>query len=79
MVNGTTYSAMAGCYNQLTKDFSKTDKEKYFQTLAEKQAKDKDLNGWDKNILRLLQYKKENKYSEKLLFYIIKTDYNNFI
>lgn len=61
--DGKYMSAMAGCYKMLTGHISKNDKAEYFRILAEKQAKGKKLNGWDKTVLRMLDFKKEGKYS----------------
>lgn len=61
--DGKVHSAMAGCYKALTGTLEKGEDVKYFELLAEKQAKGKPLNGWDKNILRLQGYLKENKYT----------------
>ena len=54
---------MAGCYKALTGKLEKGEKEKYFQLLSEKQARGKQLNGWDKTVIRMLQFKQEGKYS----------------
>lgn len=62
--DGCMHSAMAGCYKALTGRVSKNEKEQYFELLSEKQAKGKKLNGWDKTIIRLLQFKKEGKYPD---------------
>ena len=62
-VDGKTASAMAGCYKALTGKLEKGEDIRYFELLAEKQAKNKPLNGWDKNILRLQGYLTEGKYS----------------
>lgn len=58
--NGVVKSAMAGCYKLLTGHIQKGDREKYFELLSEKQAKQKKLNGWDVNIVRLLSF--DGKY-----------------
>lgn len=62
--NGVMRSAMAGCYKLLSPKVSKSDEERYFESLAEKQAKNKKLNKWDKNVLRLLNFKQTGKYPE---------------
>ena len=54
LLDGKTYSAMAGCYKRLTGLLEKSDEDRYFELLAEKQAKGKELNGWDRNILSLI-------------------------
>jgi hypothetical protein len=61
--DGTVKSAMAGCYKALTGMVSKDEETRYFELLAEKQAKNKPLNSWDKNILRLQGFLNEGKYS----------------
>lgn len=61
--DGVKKSAMAGCYKALTGMFSKSEEDRYFQLLAEKQAKNTPLNGWDKNIVRLQQFLSDGKYS----------------
>ena len=63
--NGVARSAMAGCYKMLTGKLSKEEDVRYFEILAEKQSKGKELNGWDKNIIRLQGYLSENKYSKE--------------
>jgi hypothetical protein len=63
--NGVARSAMAGCYKMLTGKLSKGEDVRYFEILAEKQSKGKELNGWDKNIIRLQGYLSENKYSKE--------------
>lgn len=62
--DGLRKSAMAGCYKMLTGKLDKGEDIRYFELLSEKQAKGKDLNGWDKNIIRLLGYKDSGKYSD---------------
>jgi hypothetical protein len=61
--DGVRHGAMAGCYKALTGIIEKGDTEKYFELLAVKQAKNKPLNGWDKNIIRLMGFLKEGKYT----------------
>lgn len=63
--DGIPRAAMAGCYKALTGHINKDDKQLYFELLSEKQAKNKPLNGWDKNIIRLLQYKSDNTYPKE--------------
>ena len=62
--DGVKMSAMAGCYKALTGKLAKNDEAKYMELLSVKLAKNKDLNGWDRNIIRLLDYKKESKFPE---------------
>ena len=52
--NDVTYSAMAGCYKKLTCYLEKSEEDRYFELLSEKQAKGKELNGWDKKIIGLI-------------------------
>ena len=52
--DGKVRSAMAGCYKKLTGMIEKSDETKYFELLSEKQAKGKELNGWDNKIISLL-------------------------
>ena len=61
--DGVVKSAMAGCYKALTGKLEKGEDTRYFELLAEKQAKNKPLNGWDKNILRLQGFLAEGKYT----------------
>lgn len=60
--NGIKRGAMAGCYKKLTGMITKGDREKYFELLADKQAKNKPLNGWDKNVIRMMEFMKDGKY-----------------
>lgn len=60
--DGVSHSAMAGCYKSLTGMLEKGEDERYFEKLAEKRIKGKDLTGWDKSIARLLQFKQDGKY-----------------
>jgi hypothetical protein len=62
--DGKGYSAMVGCFKLLTGRLDIDDKTKYFQLLAEKQAKNKPLNGWDKTVIRMQEFIKSGKYSE---------------
>lgn len=61
--DGQVFSAMAGCFKLLTGKLSKDDVTRYWVLLAEKQAKNKPLNGFDLSIVRLLGYKESGKYS----------------
>lgn len=63
-INGVAHAAMAGCYKMLTGKLEKGDTIRFYELLADKQAKNKPLNGWDKNVLRLQGYLQERKYSE---------------
>ena len=65
--DGVVMGAMAGCYKALTGHLTKSDKDKYFILLSEKQAKNKPLNSWDRSILRLLDYKHTGKYPDNWL------------
>jgi hypothetical protein len=60
--DGVVKSAMAGCFEALTGRLSKDSAARYWVLLAEKQAKKKPLNGWDKSVLRLLAFKESGKY-----------------
>lgn len=62
--DGVLHAAMAGCYKSLTGNIEKSDKDRYFEILAEKQAKNKPLNGWDKRIISLLKSLESGKASE---------------
>jgi Zn ribbon nucleic-acid-binding protein len=62
--DGVSHAAMAGCYKLLTKKIEKSDENRYFELLAEKQAKNKPLNGWDKRIIGLLKAQESGKASE---------------
>ena len=59
---GETKSAMDGCYKQLTGRLEKGDEARFFELLAEKQAKKKTLSGFDKSVIRLLDFKSSGKY-----------------
>jgi hypothetical protein len=63
--DGQPRAAMAGCYKLLTGKLEKNDVQKAYQTLAEKQAKNKPLNGWEKTIMRMEAFKAEGKYSKE--------------
>lgn len=60
--DGVSHAAMAGCYQKLTKGIQKDEKQRYFEILYEKQAKNKPLNGWDKSVILLLSFKKSGNY-----------------
>lgn len=62
--DGVIKSAMAGCYKALTVKLEKGDDVRYFELLAEKQVKNKPLNGFDKSIIRLQGFLAEGKYSD---------------
>jgi hypothetical protein len=57
---GQKRSAMAGCYKALTGRIKKDDVTEHIERIAVKQAKHKPLNGWDKTILRMLEYINKN-------------------
>lgn len=57
---GNVRSAMAGCYAALTGRITKDDVSAHIERLSVKQAKNKPLNGWDKTILRMLDYISSN-------------------
>lgn len=59
---GKISSAMAGCYKLLTGKIEKGDEERFFELLAEKQAKKKPLSGFDKSVIRLLDFKATGKF-----------------
>ena len=61
--DGKVKSAMAGCFKLLTGHLSHDDITSYFILLAEKQAKNKPLNGWDKSVVRMMEFKESGKYS----------------
>lgn len=61
---GKIYGAMAGCYKMLTGTIEKGEKERYIELIAQKQSRNKELNSWDKSILRMLQFQKEGKYPD---------------
>ena len=52
---------MAGCFNKLTSKISKGSTERFLENLFKKQASGKNLNGWQKTVLRMLEYKKNNQ------------------
>jgi hypothetical protein len=61
-MDGVVTSAMAGCFKELTGRMSEDEESRYWVLLAEKQVKNKPLNGWDKSILRMLEFKQSGKY-----------------
>lgn len=61
---GKTHAAMAGCFKMLTGKLDKGDIENFMQGMAERQAKNKPLNGWQKTVLRMYQFIEEGRYSE---------------
>jgi hypothetical protein len=58
---GKEYGAMAGCYELLTGKLKKDDVTKHIERIYVKQAKSKPLSGWDKTILRMIEYKDVNQ------------------
>lgn len=60
--DGKGMAAMAGCFKMLTGQLSKDDISAYWILLAEKQAKNKPLNGFDRSIVRLLGFKESGKF-----------------
>lgn len=60
---GKVHSAMAGCYKRLTGKLEKNDLQKMMVKIAEKQSRNKPLNGWQRTIVRMQQFKEEGKYS----------------
>lgn len=60
---GQVKAAMAGCYQTLTGKVEKGDYEKVMESIAKKQSRNKSLNGWERTILRMQQFKMEGKYS----------------
>jgi hypothetical protein len=59
---GETRAAMAGCYEMATGKIKKGDLEKVHVLIAQKLSKKKPLNGWERGILRLEQFKADAKY-----------------
>lgn len=57
---GEVKAAMAGCFSILTGKIKKDSVQNHIERIAVKQAKGKTLNGWDKTILRMLDYQKSN-------------------
>lgn len=57
---GVKRAAMAGCYAGLTGLIKKSDVDKHIERIAVKQSRKKTLNGWDKTIVRMLDYKSTN-------------------
>lgn len=62
---GQPHAAMAGCFEMLTGKIKKGDYEEVMIGIAKKQAKNKPLNGWEKTIVRMNQFKAGGKYSEE--------------
>lgn len=58
--DGKLRRAMAGCYKRLTGQLARDAESKYMELLAEKQAKNKPLNSWDKTVVRMLKYQQDN-------------------
>jgi hypothetical protein len=57
---GEIKAAMAGCYSLLTGRIKKDDVSAYIERVSVKQAKSKPLNGWDKSVIRMLDYINKN-------------------
>lgn len=62
---GKMRSAAAGCYAALTGHLKKDDYEDFMVKLSLAQAKNKPLNGWQKTVVRMLEYIQQGKYSEQ--------------
>jgi hypothetical protein len=63
---GEIKGAMAGCYAALTGRIKKDDVTTHIERISVKQAKNKPLNGWDKTIIRMLEYINSNTDSGKI-------------
>jgi hypothetical protein len=59
---GEVRAAMAGCYQMLTGKIVKGDYEKVMEGIAVKLSRNKPLNGWEKTIIRMEDFKSAGKY-----------------
>ena len=50
---------MAGCYKHLTRHINRGAFDKFIEGISEREAKGKSLNGWQKTVKRMQQYKQE--------------------
>lgn len=62
--HGRPHAAMAGCFAALTGRVKKGDYEKVMIGIAKKQATRKPINGWEKTILRMNEFKSTGKYPD---------------
>lgn len=62
-IDGVPRGAMAGCYKALTGRLEKGDDVRVYELMAEKQARNKPLNGWEKSLLRLESFR--GKYPDE--------------
>ena len=60
---GILKSAMSGCYKLLTRHIKMGELDKFIEGISEREAKGKPLNGWQKTVKRMQQFKYEGKYS----------------
>ncbi len=60
---GVLKSAMAGCYKHLTRNINRSAFDKFVEGISEREAKGKPLNGWQKTVKRMQEFKREGKYS----------------
>lgn len=60
---GTKRAAAAGCFSALTGKIKMNDHDNFMRVLAEKQAKNKPLNGWQKTVVKMLEFIESGKYS----------------
>lgn len=58
---GQVRSAMAGCYAALTGHLKLNEVDQFIQTTMDKVARKKPLSGWNKTVLRMLEYADTNK------------------
>lgn len=59
---GERRAAMAGCYEALTGRIKKGDKDRVMELISKKQSRNKPLNGWERSILRMEQFKADGKF-----------------
>jgi hypothetical protein len=59
---GERRAAMAGCFEAMTGRIKKCDKTRVMLLIAKKQSRNKPLNGWERSILRMEQFKSAGKY-----------------
>lgn len=55
---------MAGCYAGLTGHLKLNEVDQFIQTTMDKVARKKPLSGWNKTVLRMLEYAEINKDDE---------------
>lgn len=62
MESGKHRAAMAGCYSALTGKIKKDEVVKFLESINLKNSRNKPLNGWEKNALRLQDFSLAGKF-----------------